>query len=185
MTERSAVASAVLMAPLFVNCEACGGEGRRYAGHPNDPHPRDLGPCEVCRGEGVAEIESEPAGIEFATDPPDEALVRSTYAALGTAGGWIIRSTLPKRLGASRGKRERSEERGVNSESKPSTVWAAVSSQMYPAVECRLCGRSHIVGELCDCMPVGWRCPSCLTIWAPQVEACQKCDPPPAPGGRE
>jgi hypothetical protein len=26
--------------PLIVPCQACGTEGQRYAGHPNDPHPR-------------------------------------------------------------------------------------------------------------------------------------------------
>ena len=51
---------------LFVECEVCGGEGRRYAGHQNDPHPLDLGPCRVCQGRCIVEIEAEPAGIEFA-----------------------------------------------------------------------------------------------------------------------
>ncbi len=35
-----------------ITCEACQGEGRHYAGDPNDPWPRDLGPCEECEGRG-------------------------------------------------------------------------------------------------------------------------------------
>jgi hypothetical protein len=43
----------------FILCEACGSEGRIYSGHPNDPHPRDEGPCPVCEGTGRAEIPVE------------------------------------------------------------------------------------------------------------------------------
>ena len=35
-----------------VTCPSCGGEGRELHGHPNDPHPKDYGPCEKCHGEG-------------------------------------------------------------------------------------------------------------------------------------
>ena len=42
---------------ILVPCEACGSEGRIYRGHPNDPHPRDCGPCPECGGTG--EIEGE------------------------------------------------------------------------------------------------------------------------------
>jgi hypothetical protein len=33
-------------------CEVCGGEGRELRGHPNDPHPKDIGPCPACDGTG-------------------------------------------------------------------------------------------------------------------------------------
>lgn len=33
-------------------CTSCGGEGRIYSGHPNDPDPRDEGECEACGGDG-------------------------------------------------------------------------------------------------------------------------------------
>ena len=36
----------------LVTCPSCGGEGRELHGHPNDPHPKDYGPCEKCHGEG-------------------------------------------------------------------------------------------------------------------------------------
>lgn len=32
----------------MTTCRACGGEGRELIGHANDPHPRDVGPCEFC-----------------------------------------------------------------------------------------------------------------------------------------
>ncbi|MDB5612098.1 MAG: hypothetical protein JWP25_8998 [Bradyrhizobium sp.] len=35
-----------------ITCEACGGEGRDLRGHPNDPHPKDYGPCLACGGTG-------------------------------------------------------------------------------------------------------------------------------------
>lgn len=50
--------------PRFINCEACGSEGREFDGHPNDPHPRDCGPCHVCGGECVVEIDAEPITME-------------------------------------------------------------------------------------------------------------------------
>jgi hypothetical protein len=50
--------------PLFVNCEHCGTEGRIFRGHPNDPHPHDAGPCPVCGGAGVVEIENEPIEMD-------------------------------------------------------------------------------------------------------------------------
>jgi len=34
------------------NCDKCGGEGSLYSGHPNDPHPRLVGPCDACKGSG-------------------------------------------------------------------------------------------------------------------------------------
>lgn len=34
----------------FELCERCGGEGRLYGGHPNDPDPVDRGECPVCNG---------------------------------------------------------------------------------------------------------------------------------------
>lgn len=48
----------------FITCEHCGGEGRIFVGHPNDPHPRDAGPCLVCDGECVEEIGVEEIGVE-------------------------------------------------------------------------------------------------------------------------
>lgn len=52
------------METRFINCEYCGTEGRIFRGHPNDPHPRDAGPCPVCDGEGVVETEVEPVEME-------------------------------------------------------------------------------------------------------------------------
>jgi DnaJ-class molecular chaperone len=45
----------------WVHCEECGGEGRHYVGHGNDPFPKDLGPCEDCGGTGEIEVEVEQA----------------------------------------------------------------------------------------------------------------------------
>jgi hypothetical protein len=50
--------------PIVATCERCGGEGRIFSGHPNDPHPRDEGPCPVCDGECVVEIECEPIEMD-------------------------------------------------------------------------------------------------------------------------
>jgi hypothetical protein len=54
--------------PVLVLCEACGSEGRRYSGHPNDPHPRDEGPCSECGGTGELLVPSEPAEEEWTDD---------------------------------------------------------------------------------------------------------------------
>lgn len=48
----------------FITCEHCRGEGRIFVGHPNDPHPRDSGPCPVCNGECLEEIGVEPIELE-------------------------------------------------------------------------------------------------------------------------
>lgn len=40
-------------------CDHCGSEGRLYSGHPNDPHPRDIGECPTCKGSGAL-IPGEP-----------------------------------------------------------------------------------------------------------------------------
>lgn len=48
----------------IIGCEHCGTEGRIYSGHPNDPHPRDCGPCPVCDGECSVVIEVEPIEME-------------------------------------------------------------------------------------------------------------------------
>lgn len=53
------------METRFVPCEACGSEGRIYRGHPNDPNPTDEGPCPVCEGTGMMEVE-----VEAAVDHP-------------------------------------------------------------------------------------------------------------------
>lgn len=50
--------------PRIILCEHCGSEGRIYSGHPNDPNPRDEGPCQVCHGTGSEIIETEPIEIE-------------------------------------------------------------------------------------------------------------------------
>lgn len=44
---------------ILINCRACGGEGRVLKGHPNDPHPRDCGPCPTCDGTGIELAETE------------------------------------------------------------------------------------------------------------------------------
>jgi hypothetical protein len=44
----------------IVLCEVCGSEGRILTGHPNDPYPRDGGPCPACEGTGLEVIEVEP-----------------------------------------------------------------------------------------------------------------------------
>lgn len=54
----------------FIICETCGGEGRELCGHPNDPHPRDCGPCPACEGERVIEIEVEPVTLEDISHAP-------------------------------------------------------------------------------------------------------------------
>jgi hypothetical protein len=38
------------------NCPICGGEGRKLAGHPNNPEPRDQGPCDYCHGKAQIRI---------------------------------------------------------------------------------------------------------------------------------
>jgi hypothetical protein len=38
------------------NCPICGGEGRKLTGHPNDPEPRDEGPCDYCEGKAQLRI---------------------------------------------------------------------------------------------------------------------------------
>lgn len=48
----------------FETCIRCGGDKRELSGHPNDPHPRDCGPCLACLGEGVIEVETEPCDLE-------------------------------------------------------------------------------------------------------------------------
>ncbi len=50
-------------------CEACGSEGRIYSGHPNDPHPRDEGPCPWCEGTGGEIIETEPVTLDDLKGP--------------------------------------------------------------------------------------------------------------------
>lgn len=53
--------------PIFVECEACGTEGRIYttrSGHANDPDTIDLGECDVCQGTGTMEIEGERLDLE-------------------------------------------------------------------------------------------------------------------------
>lgn len=44
----------------IVLCDACGSEGRIYCGHPNDPNPRDCGPCTECDGTGEALVKVLP-----------------------------------------------------------------------------------------------------------------------------
>lgn len=48
----------------IIPCQACGSEGRRYSGHPNDPDPVDNGPCEVCEGTGGEIIETQPVTLD-------------------------------------------------------------------------------------------------------------------------
>lgn len=48
----------------FITCEHCGGEGRIFVGHSNDPHPRDSGPCPECNGECAVEVGVEPVELE-------------------------------------------------------------------------------------------------------------------------
>lgn len=36
----------------LVPCQVCGSEGRLFSGHPNDPNPKDEGPCLACEGTG-------------------------------------------------------------------------------------------------------------------------------------
>lgn len=50
--------------PRVWPCQWCGSEGRIYSGHPNDPNPRDEGPCEACEGTGGEIIETEPIEME-------------------------------------------------------------------------------------------------------------------------
>lgn len=52
----------------LVLCEHCGSEGRIYSGHPNDPYPRDEGPCSVCEGTGMELVEVEPITLEDLTN---------------------------------------------------------------------------------------------------------------------
>lgn len=47
----------------MVLCEACGGEGRIYSGHPNNPHPREIGPCPTCEGTGLQIVEVFPISL--------------------------------------------------------------------------------------------------------------------------
>jgi len=56
----------------IVPCEACGTEGRIYRGHPNDPHPRDAGPCPVCEGTGSEVIETWPIEMDDFDAQPEE-----------------------------------------------------------------------------------------------------------------
>ena len=46
----------------FVLCESCGSEGRIYCGQYEDE--RDCGPCSICEGTGMMEIEVEPIEME-------------------------------------------------------------------------------------------------------------------------
>lgn len=48
----------------WIICGECGGEGRHYGGHANDPYPKDYGPCEACDGAGEIEIEAAPIEME-------------------------------------------------------------------------------------------------------------------------
>ena len=48
----------------IVPCETCGTEGRIYRGHPNDPNPRDDGPCPACEETGGEIIEVQPIELE-------------------------------------------------------------------------------------------------------------------------
>lgn len=50
--------------PRFIPCQACGSEGRRYSGHPNDPNPVDEGECGVCEGTGGEIVETEPVTLD-------------------------------------------------------------------------------------------------------------------------
>lgn len=52
------------MSPIFIQCPSCLGEGREFQGHPNDPDPRDGGPCWTCNGERVVEVETQPITME-------------------------------------------------------------------------------------------------------------------------
>lgn len=47
-----------------IPCERCQSEGRIYRGHPNDPNPRDEGPCPVCEGTGGELVETQPVTME-------------------------------------------------------------------------------------------------------------------------
>ena len=51
------------MSTRFINCEACGTEGRLLT---NDGGPDDVdhGPCPACNGARVVEIEVEPVTLE-------------------------------------------------------------------------------------------------------------------------
>jgi DnaJ-class molecular chaperone len=41
-----------------IDCPVCDGTGRAWSGsHPNDPSPRDAGPCCECHGSGRVEVE--------------------------------------------------------------------------------------------------------------------------------
>lgn len=53
----------------FVQCTNCGGEGRVYSGHPNDPHPGDCGECPICKGVGMEEIPVEPITLDDLEQP--------------------------------------------------------------------------------------------------------------------
>lgn len=45
-------------------CQICGSEGRRFSGHPNDPDPKDEGPCSACEGTGSEIVEVSPIQME-------------------------------------------------------------------------------------------------------------------------
>lgn len=47
----------------FINCDACGTEGRMLT-NDGGPYDVDHGPCPVCNGECVVEIEVEPVTLE-------------------------------------------------------------------------------------------------------------------------
>lgn len=62
----------------LVLCDHCGSEGRLYHGHPNDPNPRDVGPCPVCEGTGMMLVETEPLTMEEALALDGEKLQQLT-----------------------------------------------------------------------------------------------------------
>lgn len=45
-------------------CRNCLSEGRIYVGHPNDPHPRDIGECPICEGTGYETVLVEPIDMD-------------------------------------------------------------------------------------------------------------------------
>lgn len=62
----------------IIPCEYCGSEGRILRGHPNDPYPRDCGPCPVCEGTGSEVIEVEPLTMDEALEADGEKLRQLT-----------------------------------------------------------------------------------------------------------
>jgi hypothetical protein len=53
-------------------CESCGGEGKLYSGHQNDPEPRFEGDCTACDGTGKVTAEDFWSVAELNEQTPEE-----------------------------------------------------------------------------------------------------------------